>query len=175
MDLPARDADHGHRWGVVRTPAWWPRMSERAAILNVVLVAVGGAIGASMRHACFLVTEGLGWGEAAGLLLVNLPGSFALGFIVARLDPEAPRSIDTKRSLGQLDPDPSRDRIGAFMAVGLIGAFTTYSSLAVLLAEGIRTGDPSEGIAMIAVSLAGGLAMVGSGFKVGRRRWERAA
>ena len=145
-------------------------MSDRISGLNIALVAIGGAIGASLRHGCSLATDFLGGGEEAWLLMVNLIGAFALGFIFTTLDPEAPRDIDVERSPGELDADPAKDRVGAFMAVGLLGAFTTYSALAVLLLQRFRAGDIEGGIAMLAVSLVGGLAMVVLGVRVGRWR-----
>ena len=139
--------------------------------LNVLLVAVGGAIGASARHGCALLAAASGGGEEAWLLLVNLIGAFLLGFVFVTLDPQGPRPVDAERSPGDLDVDPRKDRLGAFVAVGLIGAFTTYSTLAVLLIERLRAGDLPEVGAMLFVSLAGGLVMVATGVKVGR--WRR--
>ena len=145
-------------------------MSTRGTGVNVALVAVGGAIGASLRHGCSLATASLGGGEEAWLLVVNLIGAFALGLVFTTLDPAAPRSIDVELSPGEQGPDPKKERIGAFVAVGLIGAFTTYSALAVLLMERLRAGEVVEGVAILVVSLVGGLAMVGLGVKAGRWR-----
>ena len=148
-------------------------MNGRGTGSNIVLVAVGGAIGASLRHGCSLATTSLGGGEEAWLLVVNLIGAFALGLVFTALDPAAPRTVDVELSPDELDVDPRKDRIGAFWAVGLIGAFTTYSALAVLLMERFRAGEVMEGGVMLIVSLVGGLAMVVSGVKAGR--WRRHA
>lgn len=141
---------------------------------TVALVAAGGAIGAMLRHGCSLAATTLGGGEVAWLLFVNLLGSFALGFVFVSLDPEAPRLRDVERSLDELDPDPRKDRIGAFLAVGLIGAFTTYSSLALLLMQRFEAGRILEGVLLLGVSLVGGVVMVASGVRFGRwRKIER--
>lgn len=145
-------------------------MTRQPSASILVLVAIGGAIGAMLRHGCSLASTMLGGGEVAWLMFVNLAGSFALGLVFASLDPEAPRPRDVEQSLDALDPDPRKDRIGAFLAVGLIGTFTTYSSLALLLAERFETGQIFEGSLLLGVSLVGGVVMVVMGVKVGRWR-----
>lgn len=148
-------------------------MTMRPSTTNVLLVAAGGAIGASLRHACSMAATTLGGGEVAWLLFVNLLGAFAIGFIFTKLDPRAPRLVDIDRALDEIDVDPRKDRLGAFVAVGLVGTFTTYSSLALFLVERFEAGHVLEGVLLLVLSLVGGLAMVALGVKVGRRRIVR--
>ena len=78
-------------------------------------VAVGGAIGAVLRHA---VSTGmyswLGTGFPWGTLAVNVLGSIVLGAVV-----------EAGASTLKLTPE-----LRALIAVGLLGAFTTFSTFA---------------------------------------------
>lgn len=144
-------------------------MNLRRSIRRGTAVAVGGAIGASLRHGCSLATTTLGGGEATWLLVVNLMGAFAMGVVFTFLDPRSPRIIDVELSPSDLQPDSRHDLMGAFMAVGLLGSFTTYSALAVLLLEHLQEGAIMEAGVMLGGFLVGGLAMVALGVKTGRR------
>lgn len=79
-------------------------------------IALGGAVGACLRHAVHLgITTSLSPTTLSALLptlLVNLVGAFLLGTLMGRL---SLRDVP-----GFLRP---------FLAVGLLGSFTTYSSL----------------------------------------------
>jgi CrcB protein len=79
----------------------------------IAAVAAGGALGAVGRYAAVgLVAQWLGHGFPYGTLAVNVVGSFAMGLIV---------------ELGALAWQPSPE-LRAFLAVGLLGAFTTFST-----------------------------------------------
>lgn len=81
--------------------------------MTVLLVALGGAIGAPLRFVAGRHLDGLrGW--PVGTLLVNVAGSFLLGWLTA---------------LG-LDGHQN-----ALLGVGFCGALTTYSSFTVQTAE----------------------------------------
>jgi len=85
----------------------------RLSVQRVLLVALGGAIGTAIRHA---VTVGaaawLGTGFPYGTLLVNLAGSFAIGF------------VQQVAADSGLVPDDLR----LFVTTGLMGGLTTYSA-----------------------------------------------
>jgi CrcB protein len=79
----------------------------------IAAVAAGGALGAVGRH--FLVAQVAQWaghGFPFGVLAANVLGSFAMGLLV---------------ELGALAWSPSPE-LRAFLAVGLLGAFTTFST-----------------------------------------------
>lgn len=86
-------------------------------------VAFGGALGAVGRYVVVSqVTHWAGQGFPYGTLAVNVAGSFALGLLV---------------ELGALAWSPSAE-LRAFLTVGFLGAFTTFSTFsmeAVLLYE----------------------------------------
>lgn len=77
-------------------------------------VALGGAGGAVSRYA-LMSTIGKRMGDAFpyGTLAANVLGSFAMGALVALLAKHLP---------------PMQQEIRAFVAVGFLGAFTTFST-----------------------------------------------
>ena len=91
-------------------------------------IAVGGALGSMARYwftgvAARLFGETFPWGT----LLINILGSFVIGFLVALTSPEVGRYL--------VDPN-----IRIFVTVGLCGGFTTFSAFSlqamVLMQEG---------------------------------------
>lgn len=82
-------------------------------MLTYLAVAIGGATGAVLRYLCNELTLNvLGKSFPFGTLLVNILGSFVLGLLYGLF------------SSGYLTTSPWR----ALVAVGLIGAFTTFST-----------------------------------------------
>jgi CrcB protein len=78
----------------------------------ILYIAVGGAIGAVGRHLLIVrVTHWLGYGFPYGTLAVNILGSFAMGALVETM---------------ALIWSPNQE-IRAFLVVGVLGAFTTFS------------------------------------------------
>ncbi len=76
-------------------------------------VALGGAIGAMARHLVSrLSLHLLGPNFPWGTLGVNIIGSFAMGILIT----------------GLAIKEPSSPAIRAFLTVGLLGAFTTFST-----------------------------------------------
>lgn len=92
--------------------------------MRLVLVALGGALGAALRY---LVT---GWVQQRidffpwGTLVVNLIGSFLIGMVLEF----------TLR--GFLTPE-----VRVFLAVGVLGGFTTFSSLSWETLALLENGD----------------------------------
>lgn len=107
-------------------------------------IATGGAIGAVLRHLTGMAALRL-WGPDYpwGTLLVNILGSFIMGLLVGLF-----------AHLWQ----PSQE-MKAFLTVGLLGGFTTFSSFsldAVMLWErGNMAGAALYVLSSVAVSLAG--------------------
>jgi CrcB protein len=83
---------------------------------QLLLVGAGGALGSVARYlAGVLVIRWIGGGFPFNTLLVNVVGSFIMGLLIAalaKIDP--PRAIATDVRL--------------FVAVGVLGGFTTFSS-----------------------------------------------
>jgi len=74
-------------------------------------VALGGALGATLRYATMLgATRILGAGYPVGTIFINILGSFIMGFLVIILD---------QRNWLNLCP---------FLMIGMLGGFTTFSA-----------------------------------------------
>lgn len=100
-------------------------------------VAVGGAIGAVARYKTIgwvghLAGHGFPWGTLA----VNVVGSFLMGVLI---------EVGALRQV--LTPE-----LRAFLAVGALGAFTTFSSFALDVAALWERGDTGAAAAYIASS-----------------------
>jgi fluoride exporter len=92
---------------------------------RVLLVALGGAIGSSLRY--LVATVALAWlGPALpwGTLVVNLAGSFAIGLV----QPLATESL----VLG--------DETRLFLTTGVMGGLTTYSAFSYETVRLMETG-----------------------------------
>ena len=109
---------------------------------NVLLVAAGGAIGASLRHfvniaAIRLLGAGFPWGTMA----INIVGSLAMGIFVELLA----RRFNAS------------DELRLFAATGILGGFTTFSAFsldfAVLWARGAAMGAVFYATASVPLSL----------------------
>jgi len=118
---------------------------------DVGLVAVGGAIGTAVRAALTLALgEDLG---SALVPLINVVGAFAIGILYgwrARM-PESSRA----------------QRVQLFIGTGILGGFTTYSSLAV---ESADLGLLWWGVATVVVGTAAawGGVLLGRGGRASR-------
>jgi fluoride exporter len=77
------------------------------------LIGLGGAIGAMLRFAMVSLVGFLPNGFPLGTLLVNILGSVAMGVLVGALAKWTPEY---------------QEQIRLFVAVGIFGGFTTFSS-----------------------------------------------
>ena len=117
------------------------------------LVAVGGAAGSVLRYAVGrLAAHYLGADTVVGTFAVNIAGSFALGVLA---------TIFITRSEWPLE-------LRAMLTVGLLGGFTTFSTLAYDGVRLVSTGELGRAGISIAANLAVGLAAAYAGVLVGR-------
>jgi len=97
-------------------------------MLSYIVVMLGGALGAGARFwASGLIAERAGEFFPLGTLIVNVTGSFAIGFLAAFADPE-----------GRFLLSP---RFREFFLVGVCGGYTTFSSFSLQTLDLIRDGD----------------------------------
>jgi fluoride exporter len=117
------------------------------------LAALGGALGALARWAVAeaLPTAAGGWPWAT--LLVNLTGCFLLGVLVA--------------VLAARPPEPAWVR--PFLAVGVLGGYTTYSAFAVEVVDLVDGGAVALAVGYVVLSVVGGVTAVAVGALAGRR------
>ena len=111
------------------------------------LAALGGALGALARWgvATALPLSPGGWPWAT--LLVNLTGCLLFGALAAVLTARVP------------EPPWARP----FLAVGVLGGYTTYSAFAVEAVALVEAGAPALAAGYVLVSVLGGVLAVAAG------------
>lgn len=119
----------------------------------VLAIAAGGAIGAVGRH--YVGVYALKWLGTAfpyGTLVVNVVGSFLMGVLVA--------SMTVKWNVG--------NELRAFLTVGLLGGFTTFSAFSSDFATLMERGETVLAAGYVAVSVALALAGMFAGMSLMR-------
>ena len=103
---------------------------------SFLLVALGGAIGASLRYGAGLAVGSGAWAT----LLVNVVGSFALGLLTA---------WGVERNW------PSEEAIWLLVGVGALGAFTTFSTFSRETVYMFMEGETIKAMGYMALNLFG--------------------
>lgn len=127
-------------------------LSGHSLPLGLLLIGLGGALGAWLRFGLSLWAERLAHGFPWGTLAVNLAGSFAAGLALAL--------IDERTTFGHY--------ARAFLLIGVLGGFTTYSALmmeSLLLARDARL---IAAAVYLGATLIGGLLLVWLGWRAGQ-------
>jgi len=120
--------------------------------VGILVVAAGGALGAVIRYVVSGWAQELGGSRFPwGTLAVNVLGSFALGFLMAALLEHAATSPATR----------------TFWTIGVLGAFTTFSTFSYETLALVSVGDWSAGIANVGANLGLGLAAAFLGLRLG--------
>jgi CrcB protein len=132
-----------------------PQLSLSAAVL--VAIALGGALGTVARFLLSTTYSDSARHFPTTTLLINLSGSLAIGLLVPLVDNVASRA----------------PLVRPFLIVGLLGGWTTYSTLAVDAVVLAKDGHAGAGILSLAATLIGGLALVVCGNALGRRALDR--
>ncbi|MCC6787069.1 MAG: fluoride efflux transporter CrcB [Hyphomonadaceae bacterium] len=97
-------------------------------MMNVLLVAVGGAVGAVARYGVGLGAARLfGLAFPWGTLAVNIVGGLAMGLLAAKTAPE-------------------QEALRLALGVGVLGGFTTFSAFSL---ETVRLMEHQPGLAML--------------------------
>jgi CrcB protein len=119
--------------------------------VSTVLVALGGAIGAVLRYVIgTAVQAGIGPGFPWGTLAVNVAGCLAVGVVSALADRR-----------GDLTPEAR-----AFLVVGFLGGFTTFSAFANETMYSVRTGATPLALLNVMASVGLCLAAVWGGREI---------
>jgi fluoride exporter len=119
---------------------------------HILLVALGGGLGASARYLTNLAALRLAGPQFPwGTLTVNILGSFAMGLIIALLARRTGTSMEMR----------------SFLTTGFLGGFTTFSAFSLDFGLMWERGDHWVGLAYLTASvllsilaLFGGLALV---------------
>ena len=121
-----------HRSGQAISAGWYNDMKTLLA------VAIGGAVGAIGRHlVASQVTKIFGTGFPLGTLTVNVIGSFVMGCLVETM---------------ALAWSPSPE-LRALLAVGFLGAFTTFSTFSMEVVLLVDRGQYVEAAAYVLTSV----------------------
>jgi len=121
----------------------------------VLLVVAGGALGTAARVAVTLVVPPAGSFDTA-IFAINLVGAFVLGLLLERL----------LRS----GPDEGRRRLVRLgVGTGVLGGFTTYSSLATETASLGGAGDVATATVYGLASVVLGVVAAAAGIALGAR------
>lgn len=115
---------------------------------ELAVIAAGGALGAMGRYGLSLwVDRRLGAGFPHGTLVVNVLGCLALGALLAYVE-----------DIGGFSP-----RWRLFLATGLLGAFTTFSTFGYETVVLARDGEWTAALGNVALNVVVGLAAVTTG------------
>jgi fluoride exporter len=114
-------------------------------IVNLLVVAAGGAVGAALRYGASVLIGPHPLPYAT--VLVNVTGSLAIGLVMAL---------------------PLEPRVQLFVATGVLGGYTTFSTFSYETLRLVETGRWWWAAANVAVSVAAGLAAAALGARLGR-------
>jgi CrcB protein len=120
----------------------------------LVLVAVGGALGALARYEVGLQTHAAMGSFPWPTFVINMTGSFALGLLVALVGARFPTNRWARPLLG----------------VGFLGGYTTFSTFAVEADLLVRDGHAGLAAVYVMASVLGGVAACAVGAVAGRPR-----
>ena len=117
------------------------------------MVAVGGGLGSVLRYGAQRIAANYAGPETVmGTLAVNLAGSFILGFLMTLLLVRFPVSTEVR----------------IFLTVGLLGGFTTFSTLSYQTVQLLETNSPIAAIGSLAANVILGLALAYAGILLAR-------
>jgi CrcB protein len=120
---------------------------------NLLLVMLGGAIGAGFRyHLGAIALQQLGPGFPWGTWVANLLGGLLAGLLAAFLIGEGAQGEPLRLLLG----------------VGMLGGFTTFSAFSVEAMQMVQRGEAGLAGAYVVSSVAGALMMTFIGFCLAR-------
>ena len=121
----------------------------------LLVIALGGALGAIARYeivkAVPVAASGMPWGT----FLVNQTGAFVLGLFLTVLTASGARAA----------------LLRAFFAVGVLGAYMTFSTLAMETVLLIKNDHAALGVVYLVSTVVTGLAVALLGVACGRLVW----
>jgi CrcB protein len=120
--------------------------------MKLLIIGCGGFVGAILRYLVSGWVYSLSGSDfPLGTLVVNVVGSFILGLV-----------------LGLSDHFILHPQVMLFLTIGLLGAFTTYSTFSFESWSLIEVGSYGEALLNMAASLLLGLAAIALGLLLGR-------
>ena len=122
-------------------------------MVNLILVAAGGASGALIRYVVDKVALAQLGSSATGTFFVNVSGSFLLGLLA-----------------GFFFSNPIGWSVEArlLLTVGFLGSYTTFSTLSVATVNSLESGDVFNAAINIGASVVFGLLAAAAGLAIGK-------
>ncbi|MEY4772859.1 CrcB family protein [Vulcanococcus sp.] len=125
----------------------------RFELRELLLVGLGAIPGALLRWQSSVQLGPWLGGSAGADLLVNVLGSFVLGFLAG--------------------PIPMRTGLLLLLGIGFCGSLTTFSSWMLDVVKLLEGGQPLGALLLVLVSLVMGLAAAGAGLGLSRLLYRR--
>lgn len=123
-------------------------------MVNYLLIGLGSAIGGIARAWAGTATvRWTGAGFPWGTILVNVTGSMLIGLVAAWPQADGRALIATPA--------------GQFLAVGVCGGYTTFSSFSLQTLTLLQEGRPAAALANVGISLVACLVAVWAGYLLG--------
>jgi len=127
-------------------------VARRAEPGVLALIAIGGALGTVSRYevgqVIHVAKDTFPWPT----FVVNVSGAFALGLFLTFAIERFPPARDAR----------------AFVAIGFLGSFTTFSTLAVETVTLVKDGHAPLGIGYLLISVTVGVACCALGIRLAR-------
>ena len=123
--------------------------------MNYLWVAIGSALGGVLRYALTRATIPISGGVPWGTVLINVIGSFVIGFF-------GTLTLQTGRF-------PLSDNARLFVMVGVCGGFTTFSSFSLQTFDLMRSGQGGRAAVNVLLSVVLCLGAVAAGHAVAHR------
>ena len=117
-----------------------------------ILVAVGGAIGTLLRFSATKLSVLLAGNTYTGTFLVNVTGSLLLGVFIG----------------WSLTKSTDMNHLRHFIAIGIFGGYTTFSTLTLESLQLLESGSLSKAGLNIVANVTIGLLAAYAGFLLGR-------
>lgn len=109
------------------------------------MISIGGGVGATLRYAVTLLITKMNYPANYATAIVNIIGSFLLGMVLQNLNGEF---------------------LLSFLAIGILGAFTTFSTFAFDLVNLYNERRIRAALLYLSINLVGGLLMFAVGFYI---------
>ena len=127
-------------------------LSTRSPLTGYALAALGGVLGALARWGVARALHSPAGGWPWATLLVNVTGCALIGLLLAVLPARFPTS----------------PWLRPFLATGVLGGYTTFSTFAVDAVRLADGGAPGRALGYVLASVLGGLGAVVAGLTAGR-------
>ena len=125
-------------------------MAKQVDMLNCLVVALGGGIGACLRYLIGLIPLKEPFVFPVKTLVINLLGCFVIGLVA---------SLALKNS-------SLSSKLVLFIKTGFCGGFTTFSTFALETETLIKTGQSGLAVLYVALSVVAGVGLAFAGLVI---------